>query len=61
MATANRVLDRIIRAYNNGWLRDHYGRPLRLHGHRGKKQKLRCFVLLHSTQSVLYMQTKLLK
>jgi hypothetical protein len=60
MATANRAVDQIIRAYSNGWLRGHYRRPLRLHWQHEERETALCFVF-HSTQSVLYMQTKLLK
>jgi hypothetical protein len=60
MATANPAVHQIIRAYNNGWLRGHYIEPLRLHRQHEEGETGSCFVF-HSTQSVLYMQTKLLK
>jgi hypothetical protein len=61
MATVDRAADQIIRAYNNGWLRGHYRRPLRLHGQHEEKKKRRCVLFFIQTRTVLYMQTKLLK
>jgi hypothetical protein len=53
-------IHRIIRVYNNGRLRGHYRRPLRLHGQHEEGETASCFVS-YSTQSVLYMETELLK
>jgi hypothetical protein len=54
MATANRVLDRIIRAYNIGWLRGHYGRPLRLQGQRGRNRNRALFCFAFNSKRSLH-------
>jgi hypothetical protein len=61
MVTVYRAVEQISRAYDNGWPREHYRRSLRLLWQHEEKRLLRSVLFFNSTQTVLYMQTKLLQ